>query len=249
VDTYSVDGEKAVFKFCNIAPHRMGETITATLYATKDGVLYTSEPTTYSVKQYCYNQLAKESSSQALRTLLVDLLNYGALSQQYVDNSIAADKLVNYDLTADQKAWASTGELTLQNITAQKTLENATVTWETAGLYLEKSVEILLKFQADSIEGLSVKFESGGKTYEVTDFTPSGDENCYNVYLTRLNAGQMRQEVTATVYKDGAPVSNTLTYSIESYAAKKQVNTDTPYLAELVKAMMRYGDSAAAYAD
>ena len=250
VDSYSVAEDKAVFKFRNIAPHRIGETITATLYATKDGVLYSSEPITYSVKTYCYNQLAKESSSQALRTLLVDLLNYGALSQQYVDNSIAADKLVNYSLTDEQKAWGTAGDVSVQNITAQAALEGATVTWKATGLYLEKSVDIRLKFYAESIEDLSVKFVTGGKTYTVTDFTPvSGQENCYYVYFTRLNAGQMQQAVEATVYQNGEAVSNTLTYSIASYAAKHQNDTTPAYLAELVKAMVRYGDSAAAYVE
>ena len=44
----------------------------------------------------------------------------------------------------------------------------------------------------------------------------------------------------------GALVSDTVTYSIEAYAASKANDTDAA-LVELVIAMMKYGDSACAY--
>ena len=59
----------------------------------------------------------------------------------------------------------------------------------------------------------------------------------------------MRQAVEATVYQNDVAVSNTLTYSVESYAAKHQNDVTPLYLADLVKAMMLYGDSAAAYVE
>ena len=53
--------------------------------------------------------------------------------------------------------------------------------------------------------------------------------------------------VEFTVYDgDGAAVTNTLTYSIESYAASKANNSDANLVA-LVKAMMKFGDGAKAY--
>ena len=49
-----------------------------------------------------------------------------------------------------------------------------------------------------------------------------------------------------TVYNGDTAVSNTIRYSIESYAYAQQNSTDAN-LVELVKAMMKYGDSAKAY--
>lgn len=248
VEEYSVVDGKVVFKFRNIAPHQIGETIYATLYATnkEDGMLYKSETTQYSIKQYCNNMLAK-SSSEELRTLLVDLLNYGAWSQKYVNNSLTDEQLVNFDLPEEQKALRS---VTLEDKQVVTTLDGATVPLKSVTLHLQKSVDILLKFEAASTENLSVKFTVDGKTYEITEFTKdSGDNNYYYAYFTHLNAGQMRQLVNATVYQNDQAVSSTLTYSVETYAAKHQNDEAPLYLADLVKAMMLYGDSAEAYVD
>ena len=56
----------------------------------------------------------------------------------------------------------------------------------------------------------------------------------------------MSEKVYLTMYKNDVAVSNTVCYSIESYAYNKQNSTDTA-LANLVKAMMKYGNSAYAY--
>jgi hypothetical protein len=47
---------------------------------------------------------------------------------------------------------------------------------------------------------------------------------------------------------DGVPVSNTARYSVESYAYNNQ-NAANSNLAKLVKAIIRYGDSAKAYVE
>ena len=57
----------------------------------------------------------------------------------------------------------------------------------------------------------------------------------------------MSDDVFVTAYRDGVAVSNTIRYSIESYASKNITDTTYPYLAELVDAMMKYGDSANAF--
>ena len=56
----------------------------------------------------------------------------------------------------------------------------------------------------------------------------------------------MRDTVYVTVYRDGIAVSNTITYSIESYAYAKRNDSNTA-LTDLLIAMMKYGDSAARY--
>ena len=57
----------------------------------------------------------------------------------------------------------------------------------------------------------------------------------------------MRKTVYATMMKGNKKVSNTYRYSIESYAASMK-GKGVPNLDNLLDAMMRYGDSAAAYA-
>lgn len=248
VDSYTLEGDKYVFSFTNIAPNQMTDTIYATLYASFDGMVFSSETKAYSVATYCYNMLEKCSSDDyaEFRTLLVDLLHYGAASQTYT--GYKTDELVDAKLTSAQLAWGTAADRTLVNAldTAYETVETPWVVWKGAGLNLEDSVTIRLKFEAIDIEGLTLKIESQCGTWEIqdVDLIPAGD--VYYAYFSGLNAAQMSEMLYMTFYRDGLPVSNTVCYSIESYASSKQ-NSGTTALTELLKAMMRYGDSARIY--
>lgn len=248
VDTYTVDEDRYVFTFSDVAPDQMTDTISATLYATYNGEEYVGKTKEYSVSEYCYSMLAEYSADEyaELRTLLVDLLNYGAASQTYT--GYKSDALVNASLTATQLQWSTSAEPTLETVldTAYKTVENPTAKWKGAGLQLQESVEMRLKFTAESIEGLSVKIESGTNTWTIASDKFVAGDGVYYVYFTGLDASQMRQNVYLTICDGDIPVSNTVCYSIGSYAYEKQ-NSTIAGLPELVKAMMKYGDSAYAY--
>ncbi len=248
VFNYTVSGDRYIFAFRNIAPNQMNDTIKATLCATYNGEVYSSATREYSVAEYCYSMLDLYAADQyaELRTLLVDLLNYGAASQTYT--GYRTDALVNASLTAAQLQWGTSEEPDLDTVldTTYKTVENPTAKWKGAGLHLQESVSMRLKFTADSIEGLTVKIESGTNTWTISSDKFLEEDGVYYVYFTGLDAGQMRQSVYLTIYDGSTPVSNTVCYSIESYAYEKQ-NSTIAGLPELVKAMMKYGDSAYAY--
>ncbi|MBQ4578130.1 MAG: hypothetical protein IJA84_03610, partial [Clostridia bacterium] len=120
---YVISGGKYVFRFRDIAPHRIGDTITATLYAYKDGVLCQGATVTYSVKQYCYNMLETYNDVDypaygKLRTLLVDLLNYGAAAQTYTKYNTGA--LVNGELMDKQLTWGTATDPAVSNAVARE---------------------------------------------------------------------------------------------------------------------------------
>ncbi|MBQ5840917.1 MAG: hypothetical protein IIW40_03065, partial [Clostridia bacterium] len=251
-EDYVVDSGKYVFRFRDIAPNRIGDTITATLYAYQNGVLCQGATLNYSVKQYCYNILTTYNDVDypgraygELRTLLVDLLNYGAAAQTYTNYS--TDALVNGDLLGKQLTWGTATDPAVSNAAAaeDQDVETPTVTWAAVGLTLDEAVTLRLGFLAESTEGLSVKFTLNGKVYEVTEFQDMTTENGHYVYFGELNAAQMRQEITAAVYRNGQQVSNTVHYNVEAYVANHA--NDGNALAELVKAMIRYGDAAEAF--
>ncbi len=249
VDTYTVVGDNYFFTFKNIAPDKAGDTIYATLHATKDGVAYQGKTSAYSVSQYCYNMLAKcaDDSYAEFRTLLVDLLNYASVSQQYTGHN--TDALANKDLTQTQKTWGTQTSRTYESVQNSKyaVIDNPSVSWTGGGLLLTDAVVMRFKFTADTLDGLSFKIESGGRVWTVTDVSVESGLNY--IYFNGLNAGQMSNDVFVTAYRNGVAVSNTIRYSIESYAAKN-INATTPeYLGELVDAMMRYGDAAYAFAN
>lgn len=248
ITSYTISDDRYVFSFRNIAPNQINDTLTATLYATFDGADYSSEPKVYSVSEYCYSMLGEYTDGQyaELRTLLVDLLNYGAASQVYT--GYKTDALVNASLTDTQLQWGTSGDPVLESVlnTTYKTVEAPAAVWKGGSLYLQDTVAMRFKFTAEDADGLSVIIESGGKAWTLSSDQFVEENGVYFVYFAGLNAGQMRQNVFLTVYDGETAVSNTVCYSIESYAYEKQ-NSTISGLSELVKAMMKYGDSAYAY--
>lgn len=250
VDDYKVMGTDYIFPFTNIAPNQMNDTVTATLYAKYKGVDYSSKATGYSVATYCYNMLGKSTADAyaEFRTLLVDLLNYGAASQIYTNYKTS--NLVNASLTNAQKAWGTkeTREYTDILKADYATVANPKASWKGAGLNLKDRVEFRLTLQTENVANLSVKVTADyGNEWVIPseDFISTGNGK-YDVCFNGLNAAQMSKPVYFTVYENGKAVSNTARYSVESYVYKYQNNADTK-LADLVVAMMKYGDSAYNY--
>jgi hypothetical protein len=108
IDTYTYRTMSGVqnyrFIFNGIAAKEMGNEIKAYILADKNGHTYTSDADVYSIKAYAYACLESTSSSitPEFKTLVVDMLNYGASSQRYFKYNL--NNLVNADLTEEQKA-------------------------------------------------------------------------------------------------------------------------------------------------
>ncbi len=245
------DSNLRVFKFRNVAANFIGETITYSLRASKDGIAYAGPIKTYSVKNYCYNTLRNYATEEyaEIRTLLVDLLNYGSLSQQFT--AYNTDALVNADLTEEQKAWATSSDLNLESATNKEytKIDNPQVKWTAVGLHLGDAVTIRYKMVADSFEGITfhIQTEDGAKQWTMSSSDIDEKDGVPCLYFSGLNADEMSKPLLITAYEGDKAVSNTLRYSIESYAYSKQDDTTTAYLANLVKAMMKYGNSAYNY--
>ena len=99
-------------------------------------------------------------------------------------------------------------------------------------------------------DGLKAVITAAGKTWTIDakDFGyevgSSGPR--YIISFKGLNPAQMRDVVTVKVYDGDTVVSDTATYSIESYGLSSNINT-VNNLAPLVEAMARYGRSAKNY--
>ena len=75
-----------IFEFSEPTAQQMADVFYARAYVCVDGVDYYSEVNKYSILQYVYNMIGKTSSGsndQNLRTLLSDMLTYGASAQRY----------------------------------------------------------------------------------------------------------------------------------------------------------------------
>lgn len=215
-----------------------------------------SSALTYSVKQYAMNMLGK-TDDQVLKTLLTDMLNYGAEAQKYF--GVNADKLVNAELSEAEQACATAAEPVLTNQKRLISQVGAKVWFEGCSLSLERNVtinyyldlstsglsadEVTLELSWTEADGSQRTAVIDGSDFETRQL---GGRTLYLAVLDELNAAQMRTVVSAVVRTkaDQKCVSDTMRYSIESYAQSKVNN---PALASLILAMMKYGDAAEAY--
>ena len=244
ITKYSVDpDENRVYVYDNINPQCMGDLITATLYATKDGVEERVCVENYSVRQYCVNMLSKDIPSK-LRTLLSDMLAYGAAAQTYMDYKTgtyvnAGDDInnltySNFSAVSDRGAeFAGTAEAGLD--------------WVSAGLTLTNSVAMNFRFRAENTDGLTIRVSIEGREQSFSEFTKvKGKTDVYEISFTGISANEFGDDVTAVFYRNGSQAGRTILYRVNTYIANTQ-DTDTAALRTLVRALYSYGASAEAY--
>ena len=247
--TIASDG-RLNFPFKGISPRMMKAPITATVYGTYQGVEY-SYTMTYALTTYAYSQLGKTTDAQ-FKTLLADLLNFGTAHQRYAEHDL--ENLINAEMTEDQKAAASSYALDnledLQN-TKYAVIENPTAKFNSAALAYLNAVVVRLTFTCADTTDASLYITCDGAEYTIpaSEWVPvSGYTDRYQYDFSALMAKQMSSAIYATIFRNGAAISNTLQYSIETYICRNLNNTKySEDLRELLKYTIYYGNSAAAY--
>ena len=250
VTDYKETDKYYVFSYKGINPQLMNDNVTAILHAKNKSEEYTSPEKIMSVREYAYTMLDRYSDDEhsKLRTLLVDLLNYGAAAQIYA--GYQTDNLVNSALTDIQKDWASKDTTEFKNIRNlnYKTINNPTAEWKTCSLVLKNSIMVKVKFSAKDVENKTVEIvlKNAKFTYTKDDFVNNGD-GTYYVYCNELFANELSDDLLFTIYENGKPCSNTMLFSVESYARLVRDNYKDKPLDKMTTAMMLYGNSAKAY--
>ncbi len=175
------------------------------------------------------------------------MLDYGAAAQNYI--GYQTDNLANAKITDEQRKWA-TSESSFNNVRDYnyKTIDSPTATWMTCGLKLNNSVTVKAKFSATDIENKTVVITCGNAQFKYTqdDFVKDSG-NTYYVYCDEIFANEMSENLYFTIYDNGVQCSNTMLFTIESYAKLVHDNYAGTNLDKLTAAMMRYGNAAKAY--
>lgn len=235
-----VENKGNAFMFIGVTPQKLGDEMTATLYGA-DGVQI-GETKTVSVKSYLEGLLAlsyedsglSQLKYQAMRELCVNMLNYGAAAQTYVDYK--KDNLVNKDLSDELKALA-TEKITVTD--TDKAVNGDA--WVGAGVRFDYKLGLYFVFRAASAYEYTATINGTEVTPEA--YTALG-EGYYVIRYNSFNATNMNDVVTAKLTKDGAD-DQTFSYSIKSYVASK--GGDESAIANLVNATYVYGFAAVAY--
>ena len=233
------------FTFEGVWPTNIGDTIVIEVF--KDGALIASV-NDYSVKGYCENLLGmskeelglSDAKYAAIRTLICDLLDYGAAAQKYTDYK--TDALVNEGIEGSSEFTPLTW--TDMKVSYHKTVDGTRFT--AANLYFNNANQLIFKFRAADVEKLTLRlFVNGVITYYTADDFVNND-GVYSFYTDKIRATEFDDVYYATLIYDGVEVQ-TLAYSVRSYVYSKQSASNTT-LAELVRATYKYGLSAKAYA-
>ena len=249
-----------VFSLSDLNVEDMAKPITAVLHRTVGGTEKTAVllNSAAGFTGQLYFETIMQTAKPNLKALTVATLNYGAAAQAYkgeavtVNANIAAADQTDYENAVASRTYENKKSLNSIPATQKQ------ATWKAVGLRLEEEVSIRYTFTVQDTLDTSTSFVkftynngTGGevcKTIALNTITPTADGR-YVCYLP-MPANMLSKEVKAVIYDiTGAPVSSELFYSVESYAAAMvKPNDPTDALSNLVKAMMRYGDAAAAYA-
>ena len=198
------------------------------------------------VQAYCEAQYAL-TDSQSLKTLLADLLEYGAAAQAYAQyrlDDLANDSAICTDATAyDAQSVESVRAFT------QTTYEG--LYFKSVALRLGYDVKLVYKVANASAEGAKVRILTSAdginfterEVVDLADATKTG--NYYEVVISAIKASEFAKIFKAELI-DGEDVVQTLTYSVDSYVARFSADSSDT-LATLVKMAHNYGASAKAY--
>ena len=250
-----------------IAAKNLGDEIAFRPYYT-DGngnYIYGKYITTYSPKNYCYNQLVK-SDDVLLHELCIAILNYGTAAQ--IEFNYNTENLMNSGLTDDQKAWTWDESLVRSDWTAPKgdalarqnppvvsrgaTLElkgalNLVFTAGVSGIDVaEAKVLVWTEEQYNAVDALTVENATvldltyvetvdGVQTYEYVHKGIAAKDMFHPVY-----ACHMYTDTDGNVYYGGV-----LAYCAERYGYIHRNDTDA--IGDLAKTLVIYGNAARTY--
>ena len=252
------------FTFDDISATEMGTVVSANLYI-GDELVAVKE---YSVKEYAMKYLHSTSTSDAmkeqnkeLRAMLVDMLNYGAAAQIYFNYK--TNDLVNADLTEEMRA---SGTQENPEISADDDVyrnPDGLITLNGKSVSAMSIIQLHFSFTLNGVDANDIEIVmdytdlSGDARRYVIDGADANayqyeDGLRYSVVFDKYGASQLRKDITISFRNKatGETIGDSGTTSIESnLRGLLEDRGDDEALVNLIYAMMKYSDSAAAYFD
>jgi len=241
-------GEALMYQvtYKGINAKEMGDNFSTTLYAVgEDGTIYYGNTVVDSIKSFLVGKIDAETSIPELKTMAVDMLKYGAAAQ--VRLGYNTDNLVTADLTEEQLSYATTEIPEAVNNAASAGTGAAVNTNITVTSRVQLNLSCIYTTATDPNAVKCVITDSEGKVLAEIAATNKGNIMFSAIY-ENVGAKEMRDVINATFYEGETAISQTISWSVESYVA--QVRAKTNVAADelnMVNAMLTYGDAVAAY--
>jgi len=234
-------GAYFMITYNGVAAKEMADNLYVTVYNAEGQAV--SNTRTDSVCAYARRTLDNNSSSEDLKAVIVDMLNYGAAAQVYFD--YGEEKLATYVLTDAEKLLAS-AEI---EVSDERELNSLFIGNQ---LILESNIQL----------GMIFKNVNSGMTAKATFINARGVEQTADCEIV-LMSGDMGKVnvnalavcdydclVTVTVYNADGSVYATGNDSIASYVYRNNISTSTTVTEELKtlgKELAKFAESARAY--
>ena len=218
----------------SVAAKEMTDVLSCEIY-NADGQLI-SKPFTRTVRQYAMTLMNNANSPDDLRSVIVDMLNYGTEAQKYF--GYHEEDYANAELTAEQQAYAS----------KEVSVSDCRVSGDNfvgSNLALESSILLNAFFRSSSADGMTATVsytDYKRRPVTVEEEVIKASNTMVRVEVDRIVLADARCPVTVTVYKNGE-IFGSCVDSVEGYAARN-LTADT---ADLCAAIMKFSSSAFCY--
>lgn len=236
VSDYSKDENGLyLFKLSALGPHRMADTVTATVSASYNGQTVADTNSTLSVKSYADAVRAENAGDVELIALLDALLVYGAGAQVYMNHN--TDNLV-----AELKDLSEIPEGSIEHTGSA----NADYVIAGVALRLNGAFDLGVRIKAEDITSLSLKITKGGSERLITITEDMRTDDGFVLYYNGLIASELDERITLTLLRDGVEIGESLTLTANAYLAKL-AEGESAALTNLAKALYAYGVAADIY--
>ena len=197
----------------------------------------------YSLKTYCEAVLAS-NPSEILKTVIVDMLNYGTAAQNYTGRNM--DALANSGINqTGASSWTDTTADGIANALSGQ--NSATVRFTSISALLEDKVTLIAKFTSEkTLSELAASIQVGDSYTDVA-ITDLGNGK-YMLESPALTPLQFDDVYTFWAWSndDAVGAEATCAFSVNSYVKR---NYGHEKAGDLVKALYLYGESVKLYAE
>ncbi|MBE6984276.1 MAG: hypothetical protein E7434_01440 [Ruminococcaceae bacterium] len=241
-------GEALMYQvtYKGINAKEMGDNFSTTLYAVDaEGTVYCGDTSVKSIKSYLLEKADAEASIPELKTMAIDMLKYGAAAQ--VRLGYNTENLVTADLTEEQLSYATQTTPEAVNYAATSGTGASVNTNITVTSRVQLNLSCIYTTATDPNAVKCVITDSEGNVLaEIAATNKSGI--MFSAIYEDVGAKQMRDVINATFYEGETAISQTVSWSVESYVAQVLAKDNaTEDEINMVNAMLTYGDAVAAY--
>ena len=226
---WGVAGQYLAIVYDGLAAKEMGDTFYVTIYNAKGQAVSNAKED--SVRDYVSRAFATQKPTG--RTMMVDMLRYGAAAQVRFNYNV--DDLADSKLTAEQSAVGTTTAPVMENHLVKGTNYSA------SRFLLESRIQVQVGFKGlkDTMYAIYTFTDNEGKKQEIRiegkDFVASGSSKI-GIELNALVYADARALVDIVIYNADGTVHGTATDSIESCAYRSS--------GDVFVALMTFADSA-----